>query len=88
MTFSLSLYFLSLHNNLNLGITDFTVTKARTAVITFSEALIEYYHSVFIKRPNEGVHLTAFTDPLRNYSWAMITVFLGVCPVLLFLSVR
>ena len=53
--------------NLILGITDFTVTKARTAVLTFSETLIEYYHSVFIKRPNEGANLTAFTDPLQDY---------------------
>ena len=53
--------------DLILGITDFTVTKARTTVITFSEAVIEYFHSVFIKRPNEGVHMTAYTDPLHNY---------------------
>ena len=34
--------------------------------MTFSEGLIDYYHSMFIKVPNEGVHLTAFTDPLRD----------------------
>ena len=59
--------YLDPHNELTIGITDFTVTKARTAVITFSEPLIEYFHSVFIKRPNEGLHFTAFTEPLQNY---------------------
>ena len=70
------------------GVTDFTVTEARSEVITFSEALIEYYHSVFIKRPNEGLHITAYTDPLRMYSWSMISVFCLVSPVFLFLTVR
>ena len=68
--------------------TDLTVTEDRSEVITFSESLIEYYNSVFVKRPGDGLHLTAYTDPLTKYSWTMISVFCLVSPIFLFLSVR
>ena len=70
------------------GATDFTITEERSKVIRLSEPLLEYYNSVFAKRPGDGLHITAYTDPLTKYSWTMITVFCLVSPMLLFITIR
>ena len=49
-----------------IAITDLTVTKARSAGITFSEPIFEEFHAVFIKRPNDGLHFLAYIDSMQK----------------------
>ena len=65
--------------------TDFTVTLARSEVITFLTPIVQYYHVLFIKNPTETYNYMAYIEPLHWLAWLVIIIFvLFACPVLWF----
>ncbi len=71
-----------------IGVTDLTITQARSTVVSFPNPITMIYHSVFIQNPKEGIHLKAYTDPLQYLSWVMIGVYCLVVPPILFIAAR
>ena len=72
----------------DMGITPFTITHERSAVMTFSTPLTQIYHSLFIKNPAETFNYTAYIKPMHWLSWVGLFIFSICVPPLLFLTTR
>ena len=68
------------------AVTDFTVTRERSNVITFAQPITQIYHSLFIKNPEGTFNYKSYVDPLRYSSWVFVGLFCLVCPPFLYLS--
>ena len=68
--------------------TEFTVTLARSQVISFLIPFTEYYHALFIKNPNESYNYMAYIEPLNWLAWLMILVFVIFAPTLMWIAAR
>ena len=66
--------------------TDFTVTKARSEVITYAYPLGQVYFSLFIKNPSGTLHYMAFIEPMTYKTWLCVGLFCILTPFSLFLS--
>ena len=70
------------------AVTDFTVTKERSEVMTFSDPVTQIYHSLFINNPAGRPHYTAYTQSFHKYSWIAVIIALLATPPLLYLAVK
>ena len=68
--------------------TDFTVTRARSDVITFAQPITQIYHSLFIQNPSGTFNYMAFIEPMNSMSWLFVGVFCIFAPIGLFLTTR
>ena len=68
--------------------TDFTVTKERSTVMTFSNPLDQIYHVVMIQNPVNTYNFEAYTSPLADITWLMLLLWILVTPPILFISAR
>ena len=68
--------------------TDFTVTNARSKVITFISPINKIYHALFIKNPSETYNYAAYTEPMHWLAWVSLLVFIAVVPPILFITAR
>jgi hypothetical protein len=67
---------------------DFTATKARSEVISFSTPITMFYHSVFIKNPVDSYNIIAYIEPFRPLSWFGLFWFILISSVFLYTSSR
>ena len=74
--------------DIDIAVTDFTVTNERSAVMTFATPIIQIYHVLFIKNPAETFNYTAYIEPMHWLSWVGIFVFILTLPPLLFMTTR
>ena len=70
----------------DIAATDFTVTRARSDVITFAQPITQIYHSLFIQNPSGTFNYMAYIEPMKNMSWLMIGAFCLVAPIVLFFT--
>ena len=75
-------------HNFSIGVTDFTMTKERSEVMTFSNPLDQIYHAVMIQNPINTYNFEAFTSPLAGLTWLMVLVYILVTPPILFIASR
>ena len=62
------------------AITDFTITMERSAVMTFAQPIVIYYHSLFIKNPTGTFNYMAYIEPLHYMAWVGIALFVLLTP--------
>ena len=72
----------------DIAATDFTVTRARSDVITFAQPITQIYHSLFIQNPSGTFNYMAYIEPMKNMAWLMIAVFCLFAPLVLFFTTR
>ena len=70
------------------AVTDFTITEARSKVITFSNPIEDILHAVFIQNPLASYNYNAFTSPLADVTWLMFLVWALVTPPILYILAR
>ena len=70
------------------AVTDFTITEKRSHVMTFSSAMDEFFHAVFIKNPSDSYNYQAYTSPLTNSTWLLLFVWIIATPPILFIVAR
>ena len=68
--------------------TPFTVTKARSKIMTFMEPVTFMHLSLIIKNPSETYNLLAYIEPMQYLAWAFVLVFCLVTPSFLYLAVK
>ena len=68
--------------------TPFTVTKARSKIMTFMEPVTFMHLSLIIKNPSETYNLLAYIEPMRYLAWAFVMIFILVAPPVLYLAVK
>ena len=74
--------------NLFSAVTDFTITEARSHVMTFSAELDLTYLVIFIHNPINAFHYYAYTSPLTNLTWLFFLLWIIATPPILFLVAR
>jgi ionotropic kainate glutamate receptor 5 len=72
----------------DIAATDFTVTKARSTVITFAQPITQIHHRLFIKNPTGSYNFKAYSEPFHYFSWIFLFFFCIVVPPVLFLTTR
>ena len=72
----------------DIAATDFTVTRARSDVITFAQPITQIYHSLFIQNPSGTFNYMAYIEPLHYLSWVFVGVFCIVTPPAIFLTAQ
>ena len=72
----------------DIAATDFTVTRARSDVITFAQPITQIYHSLFIQNPSGTFNYMAYIEPLHYLSWVFVGVFCIVTPPAIFLTAK
>ena len=75
-------------HNFSTAVTDFTITKERSEVMTFSNPLDQIYHAVMIQNPINKYNFEAFTSPLAGLTWLMLLLWIVVTPPILFIASR
>ena len=75
-------------DNFSTAVTDFTITKGRSEVMTFSNPLDQIYHAVMIQNPINKYNFEAFTSPLAGLTWLMLLLWIVVTPPILFIASR
>ena len=70
------------------AITDFTITKARSRVITFSTPITMIYHSIFINNPADSINMRSYIDTLTDMAWLVIFSFFLGFGIVIFVCVR
>ncbi len=63
---------------------DFTVTIARSQVITFAQPITRIHHQLFIKNPTGSFNFTAYIEPLHYLSWIFVVLLILLGPLVLF----
>ena len=56
--------------------------------MTFSSAMDEFFHAVFIKNPSDSYNYQAYTSPLTNSTWLLLFVWIIATPPILFIVAR
>ena len=74
--------------DVDIATTDFTVTRERSAVMTFASPVSQIYHSLFIKNPAETFNFLAYIEPMHWLVWVCLFALLGTLPPLLYLATR
>ena len=72
----------------DIAATDFTVTRARTEVMSFAQPITQIYHSLFIQNPAGTFNYMAYIEPLHYLAWIFIGVFCIVTPPAMFLTAK
>ena len=72
----------------DIATTDFTVTRERSAVMTFASPVGQIYHSLFIKNPAETFNFLAYIEPMHWLVWVCLFVLIVTLPPLLYLAIR
>ena len=67
------------------AVTDFTVTKERSEVMTFAQPILDIYHSLFIKNPEGSMNFNSYTAPLTDLAWMFVGIFVVVGSMFLFI---
>ena len=67
------------------AVTDFTVTKERSEVMTFAQPILDIYHSMFIKNPEGSMNFNSYTAPLTDLAWMFVGIFVIVGSMFLFI---
>ena len=76
------------NQDIDIAVTDFTITHERSAVMTFATPITQIYHSLFIKNPSESFNFMAYIEPMDWLAWVSLFVILLTLPPLLFLTTR
>ena len=76
------------HNFFSSAVTDFTITEARSKVISFSNSIDDIFHVVFIQNPIASYNYEAYTSPLANVTWLMFLAWALVTPPILYILAR
>ena len=71
-----------------VAVTDFTVTQARSNVITFCQPITQIYHSLFIKNPSGTFNYMAFIEPMHYLAWIAVILLCLSAPPFLYLTTR
>ena len=66
--------------------TDFTITKARSEVVTFAHPIGQFYWSLFIQNPSGAFNYMAYIKPLSYKTWLCVGLFCILTPFILFLG--
>ena len=74
--------------DIDIAVTDFTVTLERSAVMTFATPLTQIYHALFMKNPAETFNYLAYIEPMNWLSWVGIFVLVVTLPPLLSMTTR
>ena len=72
----------------DIAATDFTVTRARSEVITFAQPITQIYHSLFIQNPSGAFNYMAYVEPLHYLAWIAVGTFCLVTPPFMFFTAR
>ena len=73
---------------IDIGVTDFTITKERNEVISFTVPITDIYHSLFIKNPSDAFNYMAYIEPMHWLAWVSLLVLLATVPPILFLTAK
>ena len=76
------------NQDIDIGLTAFTITQERSIAITFAQPIMEVYNSLFIKNPPETFNNMAYIEPMHWLAWVGMLVLLATVPPLLYLAVR
>ena len=76
------------HNLFLTAVTDFTITEARSEVISFSNSIDDIFHVVFIQNPIAAYNYYAYTSPLANAAWLMFLLWTLLTPPILYVLAR
>ena len=68
--------------------TDFTVTQARSEVISFALPITQIYHRLFIQNPSGTFNYLAYVEPLHILAWMMVGIFCLVTPISIYLIAK
>ena len=68
--------------------TDFTVTQARSEVISFALPITQIYHRLFIQNPSGTFNYLAYVEPLNILAWMMVGIFCLVTPIFIYLIAK
>ncbi len=71
---------------IDIAVTDFTVTRARSEVMTFAQPITQIYHSLFIQNPSGSFNLKAYTEPLQKLTWIVVSLFVFFAPPVLYMT--
>ena len=72
-----------IRKEIDVAVTDFTITMERSPYMTFSEPIQTYYHTLFIKNPSETFNYLAYVEPMSYLSWTCLASFCLLVPPLL-----
>ena len=70
----------------DIAVADFTVTQARSQVVTFAQPITEVYHSLFIKNPEGSLNFKSYVAPLTMNAWFAIGLFVLIGSFFIFLT--
>ena len=73
---------------IDIAVTDFTITHERSAVMTFAEPITQIYYSLFIKNPANRPNYTAYLEPFHFMAWAGLLGMIAAVPPLLYIGAR
>ena len=62
---------------LRIGVSPFTVTLARSQVVSFSQPILQADHRLFIKNPLGNFNFQAYNEPLHNLAWVFVDYFVS-----------
>ena len=71
---------------LRIGVSPFTVTLARSQVVSFSQPILQADHRLFIKNPIGNFNFQAYNEPLEDLAWVFVGLFCLLTPPFLYLS--
>ena len=70
------------------AVTDFTVTRARSKVMSFAQPITQIYHSLFIKNPSGALNYKAYIEPMHYLAWISVILFCLFTPPFLYMTAR
>ena len=82
------LFVLIIFNLIISAIASFTITLARSQVVTFGHPIDFVHDSLFIKNPSGILNLMAYFEPYTFTSWLFIGVLCLITSTILFFVVR
>ena len=68
------------------GVTPFTITLARSAIISFPQPVVKVHFQLFIKNPSDKFKYMAYIEPLHYLSWFFIGIFCIITPLFLYFA--
>ena len=71
---------------LRIGVSPFTVTLARSQVVSFSQPILQADHRLFIKNPLGNFNFQAYNEPLEDLAWVFVGLFCLFTPPFLYLA--
>ena len=71
---------------LRIGVSPFTVSFARSQVVSFSHPILQADHRLFIKNPIGNFNFQAYNEPLEDLAWVFVGLFCLLTPPFLYLA--